>query len=69
MFVAAIEDTKVKGVMSRSIVDALSELCCPFVKGCNSAFIAAIANGLVPKNEYRSFGLNGPNRKQMGFNY
>jgi len=37
-----------------SMVDALSELCSPFVKGDNSVFIAAIVNGLFPQNEYRS---------------
>jgi len=43
-----------KGVMTRSMVDALSELCSPFVKGGNSEFIAAIASGLFPETEYRS---------------
>ena len=36
--------------MSRSRVYALSELCLPFLQGGNSAFIAAIASGLFPKN-------------------
>jgi len=36
-----------KGVMTRSIVDALLELCSPL-------FIAAIASGLFPQTEYRS---------------
>ena len=31
------------------MVDALSELCFPFLKGGNSAFIAAIASGLFHK--------------------
>ena len=43
-----------KGVMTRSMVDALSESCSPFLKGGSSAFIAAIASGLFPQNEYRS---------------
>ena len=41
----------VKGVMTRSIADALSELCTPFLKGGNSAFLAAIASGLFPQTE------------------
>ena len=43
-----------KGVMAWSIVDALSELCSPFLKRGNSAFLAAIARGLFPQTEYRS---------------
>jgi len=35
--------------MTRSMVNALSELCSPFLKGDNSAFIAEIASGLFPK--------------------
>ena len=38
-----------KGVMIRSMVDALSGLCSPLLKGGNSAFIAAIASGHFPK--------------------
>jgi len=38
----------------QSRVDALLELCFPFLKGDNSAFIAGIASGLFPQNEYRS---------------
>jgi len=45
-----------KGVISRSRVDALAELCSP--KGGNSAFIAAIASGPFPQNEYRSLHLS-----------
>ena len=44
-----------KGVMTGSMVDALSELYFPFLKRGNSAFIAAIASGPFPKNECRSF--------------
>ena len=40
----------IKGVMTRSMIDTLSELCSPFLKGGNSAFIAVIASGL---SEYR----------------
>jgi len=36
------------------MVDTFSELCSPFSKGGNSAFITAIASGLFPQNEYRS---------------
>jgi len=36
--------TRFKGVMTWSIVGALSELCSPFLKGGNFAFIAAIAS-------------------------
>ena len=43
-----------KGVKPRLRLDALAELCSPFLKGGNSAFIIAIANGLFPKSEYRS---------------
>jgi len=43
-----------KGVMTRSMVDTLSELCSPFVKGGNSALIAAITSGFFLQNEYRS---------------
>jgi len=43
-----------KGVMTRSMVDALSELCSPYLKGGNSVFIGAIAIGLFPQTEYRS---------------
>ena len=43
-----------KRVMPRPMVDALSELCSTFLKGGNSALIAAIAGGLFPRNEYRS---------------
>ena len=46
--------TELKGVMTGSMVDALSELCSPFLKGGNSAFIAAIASGLFPQIEYPS---------------
>jgi len=45
---------KLKGVMTLSIVDTLSELCSPFLKGGNSAFIAVIASNLFPQTEYRS---------------
>jgi len=31
--------------MTRSMVDALAELCSPFLKGDNSTFIAAIGGG------------------------
>ena len=44
----------IKGVITRSMVDALLELCSPFLKRSNSAFIAAIASGLCPQTEYRS---------------
>ena len=42
-----------KGAMTRLMVDAFSELCFPFLKGGNSAFITAIASGLFPQTEYR----------------
>jgi len=44
-----------KRVMSQSSVDILLELHSPFLKGGNSAFIAAIVSGLFPKSEYQSF--------------
>jgi len=40
--------------MTRLMVDALSELCSPILKGGNSEFIAAIESGLFPQNEYQS---------------
>ena len=43
-----------KGVMSWSRVDTLSELYSPFLKGGNSAFIAAIASGLFSQDKHRS---------------
>jgi len=49
-----LADHHIKGVMTRSIVDTLSELCSPFLKGGNSAFITAIASGLLSQTEYRS---------------
>jgi len=42
-------------VMTRLMVDALSELCFLFLKGGNFAFIAAIASGLFPQTDYQSF--------------
>ena len=41
-----------KGVMTRSMVDALSGLCFSFLKGGSSAFIAAIASDVFPKDDY-----------------
>jgi len=38
--------------MTRSMVNALSELCSPSLKGGNPAFIAAIADGLFPQTAY-----------------
>jgi len=40
-----------KGDMSRSKVDTLSELCSPFLKGVNFAFVAAIARDIFPQDE------------------
>ena len=48
------ENRVIKGVVTRSMVDALSELCSPFLKGGNSVFIVAIVSSLFPQNEYRS---------------
>jgi len=45
---------KLEGGMSRSNVEALSELCYPFLKGGNSILIATIASGPFPKNKYWS---------------
>ena len=60
----------IKGVMTWSMVDALSELCSPFLKGGNSAFIAAIASGLfVHKPNIGHSDNYGPNRNKMGSNY
>jgi len=46
--------------MSRSSVDALLELCSPFLNGGNSAFIVAIASGLFPQSKDRSFEYRWP---------
>ena len=40
----------IKGIMTRSIVDALSELYSPFLKGDYSAFITATASGPFSTN-------------------
>ena len=62
-----------KGIKPRSMVDALLELCSPFLKGDNSAFIAAIASGIffLKTNicDSNNYGPNGPNRKKLGSNY
>ena len=61
-----------EGFMSRSSVDALSELCSPFLKGGNFAFIAAIASGLFPRTNIghsNNYGPNGPNRKKIDSNF
>jgi len=58
IFEMTMEDTHfIKGVKTRSMVDALFELCSPFLKGGNSVFIAAIARGLFPQNENESRSL------------
>ena len=59
----------VKGTMSRSNVDALSELCSPFLKGGHSAFIAAITSGFFQKPNIDHLNNYGPNRNKMGSNY
>jgi len=56
-----------KGVMLWSRVDALLKLCSPFLKGGNSALIAAIASGFFHKviiAHSNNYGPNGPNRKK-----
>ena len=59
--------------MSQLSVDALSELCFPFLKGSSSALIAVLASDLFPKQpniaHSNNYGLNGPNRKKKGSNY
>jgi len=54
--------------MTRSMVDTFGGVF-SFIKGGNSAFIAAIASGLFPQTGYRSLGPNDPNRNKMGSNY
>ena len=44
----------VKGVMARSMVDALSAVWFLFKKGGNSAFIAVIASDLFPHHIYKA---------------
>ena len=44
----------IKGVMTRSMIDALSESCSLFLKGGNFVFFAVIASGLFPQTKYRS---------------
>jgi len=71
-FVQLLTKNKLKGVMTWSIVDVLSELHSPFLKGGNSAFLTAIASGLFHKpniGHSNNYGPNGPNRNQMGSNY
>jgi len=43
-----------EGAMTRLMVDAVSELCSPLLKGSNSVFIATIASDLFPQTEYLS---------------
>ena len=59
----------VKGVMFWSSLETLSELCSPFFKGGNSAFIATIVSGLFPKTNSGHSNNYGPNRNKMGSNY
>ena len=61
-----------KGVMTRSMIDALSELRSPFSKGGSSAFIAAIARDLFHKlniGPSNNYGPNGRHRNKIGSNY
>ena len=58
----------IKGVMTRSIVYALSELCSPFLKGGNSAFSAAIAIVFFHKPNIGHSNNYGTNRNKMGPN-
>ena len=46
-----IDSFYIKRVKPRSMVDALLKVYSSFMKGGNSAFIAAIVSGLFPKNE------------------
>ena len=48
----------IKRVLSWSSVDAISEFCSQFLKGGNSAFIAAIANGLLAKRRIVIIRIN-----------
>jgi len=53
--------------MSRSMVDALSELYSPFLKGSKSTLLAAIVSGLFQKRNIDHsiyYGPNGPDRKK-----
>jgi len=59
----------VKGVMTRSMVGALLELCSPLLKRGNSAFIAAIAMVFFHKPNIGHSNNYGPNRNIMGCNY
>ena len=69
-----IKREMLKGVMTQLMVGTLSGLCSPFLKGGNSAFIAAIGSGFPPppQNDFgglNNYGSNGPNRNKMGSNY
>jgi len=55
--------------MTWSLVDALSELCSPFLKGGNFTFIAVIASGLFHKTNIGHSNSYGPNRNKKGSNY
>jgi len=48
------EINEFKGVMKRSMVDPLSELCSLFIKGGNSSLNAATVRGVFRPNEYWS---------------
>ena len=54
--------------LSRSNVDALSELYFPFLKGGDSVFIPAVASGLFLRNS-NNYAVNDPNGTKMGSNY
>jgi len=65
------ETLSLKG-MTCSMVDALSKLYSPFLKGGNSAFIATIASGFFHKTDIghsNNYGRNSSNRNTMGSNY
>ena len=61
--------SELKGVITRSMLDALSKLCSPFLEGGNSAFIAAIVSGLFHKPNIGHSNNYSPNRNKMGSNY
>jgi len=61
-----------EGVTTRSMVDALSESCSPFLKGGDLALIAEIASGLFQNaniSHSNNDGPTGTNRNKIGSNY
>jgi len=60
---------RLKGLWLRVMVDALSGLCSPFLKGGNSIFVAVVresASGFFHKTNIDHSNNYGPNRNKIG---